>query len=41
MTNKQKYIDILSKPGLSKEVVEAISKFKEEPQWMTDIRLKA
>lgn len=41
MTNKQKYIDILSKPGLSKEVVESISKSKEEPQWMTDMRLRA
>lgn len=35
------YIDILSKPGLSREVIEAISKFKEEPDWMLDIRLKA
>ena len=35
------YIDILSKPGLSREVIEAISKFKDEPEWMLDIRLKA
>ncbi len=39
--NKQKYIDILSKPGLSREVVEAISKYKEEPDWMLETRLKA
>src|SRR5260221_7889516 len=38
---KQKYLDILSQPGLSRDVVEAISKYKDEPQWMTDIRLKA
>lgn len=29
------------KPGLSKEVVEEISRIKNEPQWMLDIRLKA
>lgn len=34
-------IDVLSKPGLSKDVVVAISKYKNEPQWMLDIRLKA
>lgn len=39
--DKQKNIEILSKPGLSAEVVTAISKFKEEPDWMLDIRLKA
>src|SRR5688572_8646445 len=39
--NKEKYINILSKPGLSCEVVEAISKYKEEPEWMTETRLKA
>jgi Fe-S cluster assembly protein SufB len=27
--------------GLSREVVESISRMKNEPQWMTDIRLKA
>ena len=27
--------------GLSEDVVNSISKFKNEPQWMTDIRLKA
>ena len=27
--------------GLSEEVVKAISEYKNEPQWMTDIRLKA
>jgi len=27
--------------GLSEDVVKSISKFKNEPQWMTDIRLKA
>lgn len=38
---KNEAIEILSKPGLSREVVTAISVFKEEPQWMLDIRLKA
>ena len=28
----------LSKKGLSKEVVESISKMKGEPQWMLDFR---
>ena len=27
--------------GLSREVVESISEYKEEPQWMRDFRLKA
>ena len=27
--------------GLSREVVETISDYKEEPQWMRDFRLKA
>ena len=30
-----------SEKGLTREVVESISRFKKEPQWMTDIRLKA
>jgi Fe-S cluster assembly protein SufB len=41
MTNKDDYIKILSQKGLSKEVVAAISKFKNEPYWMLEIRLKA
>ena len=31
----------LSKKGLSKDTVIAISKMKDEPQWMLDFRLKA
>jgi len=31
----------LSKKGLSREVVESISKLKDEPQWMLDFRLRA
>lgn len=31
----------LSKKGLSREVVEGISKMKEEPQWMLDFRLRS
>ena len=27
--------------GLSREVVESISEYKDEPQWMRDFRLKA
>ena len=30
-----------SKRGLTREIVEEISKMKEEPQWMTDFRLKS
>ncbi len=30
----------LSKKGLSREVVESISKLKDEPQWMLDFRLR-
>ncbi|MGE5675590.1 MAG: Fe-S cluster assembly protein SufB [Mycobacterium leprae] len=30
-----------SEKGLTREIVESISRFKKEPQWMTDIRLKA
>ena len=30
-----------SQKGLSREVVEQISRMKEEPQWMLDFRLKA
>jgi len=32
---------ILLKKGLNENVVKAISKYKQEPQWMLDIRLKA
>jgi len=39
--DKTQAIKILSDKGLSRDVVEAISVFKEEPQWMRDIRLKA
>lgn len=38
---KEDAIQILSKPGLSRETVEALSIFKEEPEWMKDTRLKA
>lgn len=31
----------LSKKGLSRQVVESISKMKDEPQWMLDFRLRA
>lgn len=34
-------IEILKKKGLSREVVEAISAYKREPEWMKEIRLKA
>src|SRR3989344_6315013 len=34
------YLEVLPK-GLSKEVVEKISKIKNEPEWMLKIRLKA
>lgn len=30
-----------SEKGLTREIVESISRFKKEPQWMLDIRLKA
>jgi Fe-S cluster assembly protein SufB len=30
-----------SEKGLTRDIVESISRFKNEPQWMTDIRLKA
>ncbi len=30
-----------SKRGLTKEIVEEISKMKKEPQWMLDFRLKS
>ena len=33
--------DYKIKNGLSKEIVEEISKRKNEPQWMLDIRVKA
>ena len=39
--NITKAKEILSKPGLSRDVVKALSLFKEEPDWMTEIRLKA
>ncbi|MEP7104137.1 MAG: Fe-S cluster assembly protein SufB [Candidatus Dojkabacteria bacterium] len=32
---------ILSKPGLTKDTIVALSTFKEEPVWMLEIRLKA
>ena len=31
----------LSKKGLSREVVESISRMKDEPQWMLDFRLRS
>ncbi|HIH67999.1 MAG TPA: Fe-S cluster assembly protein SufB, partial [Candidatus Nitrosotenuis sp.] len=31
----------LSKKGLSKEVIQEISKLKNEPQWMLDFRLRS
>jgi Fe-S cluster assembly protein SufB len=31
----------LSKKGLSKDTVTAISKMKDEPQWMLDFRLRS
>lgn len=34
-------ITILSKPGITKETVEALSVYKNEPEWMKEIRLKA
>ncbi|MEP7166923.1 MAG: Fe-S cluster assembly protein SufB [Candidatus Woesebacteria bacterium] len=37
-TDKYSFI---SKPGLSKRVVEELSHIKEEPEWMLEIRLKA
>ena len=33
--------DYIIDKGLSEEVVRTISEYKNEPQWMTDIRLKA
>ncbi|BCX14237.1 MAG: Fe-S cluster assembly protein SufB [Candidatus Dojkabacteria bacterium] len=39
--NKNEAIKILQNPGLSREVIEAISVYKEEPTWMRDLRLKA
>lgn len=38
---KDEAIKILSKQGLSRETVLALSIYKDEPEWMTDIRLKA
>ena len=40
LTSEQQ-IEILSKPGLSEDVVRAISAYKNEPEWMLEIRLKA
>lgn len=34
-------IKILSRPGLSRETIEAISAYKNEPLWMLELRLKA
>ncbi|GIW58724.1 MAG: hypothetical protein KatS3mg086_009 [Candidatus Dojkabacteria bacterium] len=39
--NKNEAVKILQNPGLSREVIEAISVYKEEPTWMRDLRLKA
>lgn len=39
--DKAQAIEILSQNGLSREVIEAISIYKEEPQWMREVRLKA
>ena len=39
-SNPEKYA-IKAPKGLSREVVEMISKAKDEPQWMLDFRLKA
>lgn len=39
--DKDTAIKILSKKGLSREVVEAISVYKDEPEWMRENRLKA
>jgi Fe-S cluster assembly protein SufB len=33
--------ELVAKKGISREVVEELSKIKEEPQWMTDKRLKS
>lgn len=33
--------ELLTKKGLSREIVEAISEYKKEPKWMLEIRLKA
>lgn len=38
---KDEAIKILSKEGLSRDVVEALSVYKEEPDWMRENRLKA
>ena len=37
----EQQIELLSKPGLSEDVVRAISAYKNEPEWMLEIRLKA
>ena len=39
--NHDQQIQILSRPGLSEDVVRAISAFKNEPDWMLKIRLDA
>jgi len=33
--------EYIGKPGLSREVVEEISRFKGEPDWMREFRLRA
>jgi Fe-S cluster assembly protein SufB len=38
---KEEAVEILKKSGLSRETIEAISVFKDEPEWMRDLRLKA
>ena len=39
--DKKSAIEILKKTGLNKEVVEAISAYKNEPEWMKELRLKS
>lgn len=41
MNSSINYKEILSSPGLSEDVVKAISAYKNEPEWMLQIRLKA
>jgi len=38
---KSEAIQILQKDGLSRDLVEAISIYKDEPEWMKELRLKA
>lgn len=41
MLSQQEIEKILSTDGLSENVIEAISAYKNEPQWMLDLRIKA